>query len=80
MSRQLAARCLSPVFAAVNDLRRRVLWKNVYIMSNSFKDRKEELKKSLSMLEAEVLNFSVRFINDSGVRKQYLRNIKAVSE
>lgn len=32
------------------------------------------------MLEAEGLNFSVRFINDSGVRKQYLRNIKAVSE
>jgi hypothetical protein len=49
-------------------------------MSNSFKDRKEELKKSLSMLEAEGLNFSVRFINDSGVRKQYMRNIKAVSE
>ncbi len=51
----------------------------ILIMDKSFKSRQQELEKSLSMLESDALNFAVRFINDSKVRKQYMSNIKNLS-
>ena len=40
----------------------------------------EELKTALRLLEAEAVNFGSRFINDAGVRQNYLQQTKEVAE
>jgi hypothetical protein len=49
-------------------------------MDYSAKGDQTELKRSLSMLEADALNFAIRFIHDPKVRIQYMSNIRRLSD
>ncbi len=50
-------------------------------MSGSLKkNSQQDLKKALSLLESEALNFAARFMNDPRVRRQYLAGVRNLSE